>query len=714
MRARRGIAEQIGLLPFRLHCRHWLASHLRMTSRSTTQTASLTPTTQSRLGGLDGLRAIAVGLVVIYHLFPAALPGGFLGVDVFFVISGFLIATLLISEHGLSGRIALASFWRRRARRLLPALGVVLLVCTSAAYFVDRDLLVDIGAQILGASLFASNWVFIALGSDYFAQGHPELFRNTWSLAIEEQFYVVLPLVLLFALRMRSRTTRALFFALFGIASAVWMGVLFAQGTSSTRVYFGTDTHVFGLLLGVALACLTGAPSALRAASEYRSVARFSRAGKPLARWQQFALLAVGTVGLAVLIWLALNLREGSPESFMGGFQLATVAVLAVVWAATRPGAWLGVALDVQPLRWIGERSYGIYLWHWPVLLIVGALAAEAGASSWSAPVLTLIITLALAALSYRFIEQPVRRIGLRRSLARVARIGRLRGRSLVVGVATVCVAAVTVSVSGLAIATAPAPNNASEVVARGQAALDARGDDFVPVPTRDQVASADGDERIEQLSSGADVGAGAGAEAAEGLGPKGLGTAWASQPQFVAPKPAPIEGWEIFAVGDSVMLASAPELAEAFPDIWIDAAVSRGMSVGVDLVKELNARGELRAVLVVGLGTNGPIDDSDLEDLLRVADGRRIVLVNAYADRWWIPEVNQQLRTFADKHRGVTLADWAGTIPGVPGGLAGDDIHPNPSGGIAYASTVQAALDALREKNEQPKAKPSQKAPKR
>lgn len=620
----------------------------------------------------------------MYHLFPATLQGGFLGVDVFFVISGFLITTLLLAEHRRTGKIALGDFWQRRARRLLPALALVLLVSTSAALLAGKELLVSIGAQLVGASFFVANWVYIALGTDYFAGEDPELFRNTWSLAIEEQFYVLLPLVLLFALRMRSRSTRVFFFALFGVGSALWMSALFAQGAAATRVYFGTDTHVFGLLLGVALACALTPSASVPAAALPRT----------LAIWQQLGLIIIGAAGLTALGWLSVTLREGSPESFMGGFQLATVAVLVVVWAATREGAWLGRALDVQPLRWIGERSYGIYLWHWPLLLIVATLGARVGSAPWVVPAATLVLTLGLAALSYRYVEQPIRRLGLRRSLAQVLKPVRLRGRSLAVGFSLIAVVLVTVPAAGYAISIAPAPNTSSEVVSRGQAALQAQGDRSV----RQTVPRAETEEVSPVVDDDGDG----------SLGPAGLGTQWATQPKFEAPKPQPVEGWEIFAVGDSVMLASAPELAAVFPDIWIDADVSRGFGVGVGIAEELAARGELRQVLVVGLGTNGPVDDADLDRLLRVAGERRIVIVNAYADRWWIPEVNQKLRAFADAHRGVTLADWQAAIPLVPGGLAGDDIHPNPSGGIAYANTVQTALDALLEKNERPKPKPA------
>ena len=170
--------------------------------------ATQAPMVRARYRGLDGLRAIAVGLVLVYHLFPGLLPGGFLGVDVFFAISGFLITSLLLSEWSASGRIRLADFWRRRARRLLPALGLVIATVSTAALVVGGDVLVGIGRQIAGAALFMSNWTSIAAGSDYFAKDAPELFRNTWSLGIEEQFYLVLPLLALVLVRLPGRAGR--------------------------------------------------------------------------------------------------------------------------------------------------------------------------------------------------------------------------------------------------------------------------------------------------------------------------------------------------------------------------------------------------------------------------------------------------------------------------------------------------------------------------
>ncbi|SJN08698.1 acyltransferase 3 [Leucobacter sp. 7(1)] len=617
------------------------------------------------------MRALAVGLVLAYHLFPLALPGGFLGVDIFFAISGFLITSLLLRESALSGTIRLGDFWRRRARRLLPALGLVLLVCAALALPLGGDLLVGIGSQIAGASFFVSNWVFIANGADYFARDTPELFRNTWSLSIEEQFYILLPLLVLLLLKLRGRSSRAIPLIILGVVSAALMAELSLQGADPTRVYFGSDTHTFGLFWGAALAALI----------QPQATAPPDRAAGP-ARQTGWGIVTV--VSLAVLAWLAATLPEGSPQSFQGGFQLATVAALALVWSVTRPGAVVGRALDVQPLRWIGERSYGIYLWHWPLLLI--ATAAFGPAQSWLVAVVTLVTTLGAAALSYRYVEQPVRRFGLRRSIRLLVRPLNYTPRQRTVAIALGVVLAVAIPAGVTAVVTAPAQTSAAEAIARGQAALE-RSE---PTATSPETQPPDAPDTQDRSSPDPRN------ETKDGSTPSPGATPTATPDAPLVP-----EGAEISAVGDSVMLASLPELEDAFPGIAIDAAVSRGMGVGVELTAEWASDGSLRQVLLVGLGTNGPVEPESLDELLTIAADRPLILVNAHADRDWIPQVNTTLTEFAAAHRGVVVADWTGAVTGVEDALAGDDIHPNPSGGVIYAQSVQRALEALQQPGE-------------
>lgn len=612
------------------------------------------PRPSARFAGLDGMRAIAVMLVVLYHLFPPALlPGGFVGVDVFFVISGFLITSLLLREQLSTGRTALGRFWQRRARRLLPALAVVVVVCSALAWIVGGDVLVDLDAQVLGAAVFGYNWVSIAGGGGYFAAATPELFRNLWSLAVEEQFYMLWPLVFpLFLLLPRAWARTAAAFAL-AAASAGWMGVVVSFGGDVTRAYFGTDTHAFGLLLGVGLAFLL--------APLFRATAPATRArwmSAPLAR---HATGAAGVLALAGLVGLAAVPQGDSVAAFPGALLtaslLSAVAIVAGVW----PGSWLGRALDVRPLRWIGDRSYGIYLWHWPLLVLaVAAFAPEAtvaAAPLWIG-IGVLGATAAASVLSFRYIETPVRRHGFRTSagmlLARLRSGPGARLRGLGVALA----GALVLTGAGAAIAVSPDETSAEAAVAAGRAAL-AKALRETPAP----IAPAP------------------------------------SETDAAAAPSAEVSGDEISAVGDSVMLASAGGLVERLPGIEVDAEVSRSMWTGPAIVDELAATGRLRPYVVVALGTNGPVDPATLEDLAdTVGPKRSLVLVNAYAPRDWIPGVNAELAAFAEDHRNVIVADWSGAIASHEDLLAGDRIHPGDAGGRIFADTVAAAVDELAE----------------
>ncbi|KAF2414807.1 acetyltransferase [Microbacterium sp. B35-04] len=617
-----------------------------------TSTAPFKSPLLARFAGLDGMRAIAVVLVVVYHLFPPAmLPGGFVGVDVFFVISGFLITSLLLREHTATGRIALGRFWQRRARRLLPALAVVVAVCSAVAWVVGGDVLVDLDAQVLAAATFSYNWVSIAGGGGYFAAATPELFRNFWSLAVEEQFYLLWPVVFpLFLLLPRTWARIAAAFAL-AAASAVGMGVIVGSGGDLTRAYFGTDTHAFGLLIGVGLAFLL-APLFTEARPRW--------VHSPTARRLAEAAGIAALAGLVAVTALPLG---GSVAAFPGALLtaslLSAVAIVAGVW----PGSRFGRAIDVRPLRWIGVRSYGIYLWHWP-LLVLAVAAFTPGATVATAPVWigmgVLAATAAASALSFRFVETPVRRLGLRASArALVARLhGGPRARLRTLGVALA--GALVLAGTGAALAAAPEESSAEAAVAAGRAALEEARRNAPPAPV-----SPDAGPEHEV------------ADAATG-----------------------VTGDRISAVGDSVMLASAGGLLEELPGIEVDAAVSRSMWAGPGIVDDLAATGRLRPYVVVALGTNGAIDRDSLERIAATVGPKRgLVLVNAYAPRDWIPGVNADLAAFAEHRTNVAVADWSGAIAAHTDLLAGDQIHPGSAGGRIFADTVAAAVDTLAHK---------------
>ncbi len=597
-----------------------------------------------RLAGLDGLRGIAVALVVVFHFFPAVLPGGFIGVDVFFVISGFLITGLLVTERDGTGRISLGRFWKRRVLRLVPPLIPLVLILCTIAWLIGGDVLVGLGWQLFGAVTFGYNWVSIAGSASYFNATAPELFRNLWSLAVEEQFYLVWPFALLGLLLVRNGRLRLVLVAALAVASAVWMGLLFDPADPS-RVYYGSDTHSFGLFTGAALALLlrrSGFPGA--PAPRLTALA---------GRWRPW----LGLAALAGLLAAAFTLPDTGMVTYRGGLLLVSVLSAVAIWAAVS-GPRFGPALDTAPLRYLGERSYGIYLWHWPVLVLLHAAWPAAGASptvlsSIVVGVLAAALTLLAAGASYRWLELPVRRAGVRGSIRRL-RSGtiRPRGRLGWLGLAVVATLLLTTGTTA-SLVTAPTQTSAQSEIERGQKALDA--------------AARQAARRASQPAAAARGGA--------------------------------VPGDLITAVGDSVMLASAPALQARFPGIAIDATVSRGMGAAPDILAALAEAGTLRPVVVVGLGTNGPIRSSQLAALSAViGPDRELVLVNAFAERDWTASVNESLAQFSARHRKVELADWNAAITPHPEVLADDNIHPGPGGGRIYADSIRAALARLAE----------------
>ncbi|MCW3492336.1 acyltransferase family protein [Microbacterium sp. SSM24] len=655
-----------------------------------TSTARSLPS--SRYAGLDGLRAIAVALVVVYHLFPPALlPGGFVGVDVFFVISGFLITSLLLREHDATGRIRLGAFWIRRLRRLVPALVLVVAVCSTLAWLVGGDVLMRLGAQVMGAATFSYNWLSIAADTGYFGGATPELFRNFWSLSVEEQFYVVWPLVLpLFLLLPRGAARAAAALAL-AAASAVWMGSVVSGGGDLTRAYFGTDTHSFGILLGVSLAFLL-VPVLTRPSREESPAAHPSvtlppgwtlvlpASAQPAVRapWIDRAATRtiIGCLGIAALIGIAVvaaTAPTSSAVTFPGTLLAASICTAIAIAAGVWPRSWFGPALDVQPLRWIGDRSYGIYLWHWPLLVLAMAIVPGAEVPVWMG-LGVLALTVVAAELSYRFVETPVRRRGFRACLRGLAgqAIGGPRGRMRLGAVATVAV--VVLGGTSAAIAAAPVASTGEAVVEAGQAALDQATASPAPssTPTPSTTAAPE---------------------------PAPVATTQPNGPLTMKPSPTPsptaVTGNQITAVGDSVMLASAPALLEKLPGIQVDAAVSRSAWAGPGILEQLKASGALRPYVVIALGTNGPVDPGSLERMAEIAGpDRHVVLVNAFAPRDWIPGVNHDLAEFAKRHPRVVVADWSAAISTRTDLLAGDSIHPGATGGKVFAETIARTID--------------------
>jgi len=667
--------------------------------------------TPQRIPGVDGLRAVAVLLVLAFHLAPDRVPGGFVGVDVFFVVSGFLITMGLLREKARDGRPDLGRFWVRRARRLLPGLLVVVAVCAPVALLVGGDVRVHLDRQVFGAMTFSSNWVAIGADDSYFSALVPQIFANLWSLAVEEQFYLVWPFVVVGVLALaRSRRAGILVAGAAALASAAAMAVLHAPGEDPTRVYYGTDTHVFGMMLGALLAfwyfgdVRTGRRAPWPAAVvPVGHGARLVRSLKR--RWPG----VVAASCLVVIAAFSLRVPWDAPTTYRGGLLVLSVAAALLVTTMLHDSR-VRRALEAPVLRWVGERSYGIYLWHWPVFVLLTQIFAKQyveGSGVALVWVVTVVVTFLLAGLSYRFVERPVVRDGLLACLERLGRWARpdprSPGRSLrapVLGAA----AAACVVLTGVAVATAPHVSSIEQDIAAGIAengpGVEPEAPAAGPFPIGVPWASPSGpaDPSVSPTHGPvASPSTGAGPSATTAPSATAAPSPFEPSPSEPA-APAPATGADLVVVGDSVTAAAAKQIRALAPDVRIDAAVSRSMLVAPGILADLEARGELPDVVVVALATNTTLRERTVDDVLAaVGPDRKVVLVTAYGARSWIPATNKVIAAAARKHPQVSVADWHDAVHTHGEMLAADGVHPTRDGAALYAKVVVDAYLAAR-----------------
>ena len=599
------------------------------------------------LPGLDGLRAVAVGLVLAYHLGYSRAAGGYIGVELFFVLSGWLVCALLVNEHQRTDRIALRDFWVRRARRLLPAVGVVVAGTLAWASVAQPERLAELRDQAVAAVGYHLNWRLIVDHKSYFeAAGGPSALEHLWSLSIEEQFYLVFPLLCGLVL-VRTGRKHAVALALAGAVAATVLRFALAGGGDPTRLYFGTDTRAAGLLAGVALG-LFWTPNRLRAHTGRVFVA---------------ALDAVAVAAALVVGWYAFGLTDRDGAAFRGGLtavQLATLALIAVVVypAPTRTARLLAAS----PLRWVGQRSYGIYLIHWPVIVFTAVAPGQQPESPLKVAAQVALV-LGLAAASYRWIEQPVRHRGFgdagRDALMRVARA--VEGRSLA-ALAT----AVTVVV-GLAL-----------VVSVGHDVMTAEGPEAAQP------------ERVLITAPASPTTTAAPTTTAPAVAPT------TTAPAPAAPTPPPGVPGGFTGIGDSVLVGAGPALsARLGGGITVDAVIGRQMDEAGDVVRALDAQGLLGQVVLLHLGNNGPFTEAQIEDVLAaIGPDRQVMLVNVMVPRRWEGEVNNALDAAVARHPANTrLVDWWSLVTSESGLTREDGYHLTAAGAERFTDLVVSQI---------------------
>lgn len=641
-----------------------------------------------RFRGFDGLRALAVIAVIGYHAKVPGFAGGFLGVDLFFVISGYLVTSLVLAQVARTGRVEARAFYRRRIRRLLPAL-VLLLGAVAAAQLLLRDQLEHLRSAVPAALAGVANWQQVLVSQSYFDAAHrPSLLRHLWSLAIEAQFYLVLPALAWLALRVGRRWLAALLTVL-AVASAAWMilaslrsGV--AVSSDPTRVYVGTDTHLFPLAAGAALACL------------WRP---WTMGGERIRRTGYDADVLVATALVAFGLGVV-TLNATDPRLWRGGYAVAAAVCVLLVAAVAHPGSTFARALDSRIPAWIGERSYGLYLWHWPLLMV---LRPDVDVP-WSAPVAVAValgLTVLLAEASYRWVETPIRRGAL------VRWWGQVRDGGLLAPAATrtsALLASALILALGLGVAVATLPDRVSVLEASdrlaGGAGIVTAAAPVAPVastaphrPTSLAQLAPEPDAPAESTPTEAPERPGPTAKLAPepSVLPEPSAPAPASAPE---PAPSPTEELgTVTAIGDSVFGMVAPDLIALGP-VTLDWAVSRQFAPMVDIALAMRDAGTLGHTVVVHGGSNGPIGEADLRRLLDGLGDRRVFLVNDRTRVEYRDQNNALLTQVVPQYPNASVIDWFGYSDAHPEWFYDDATHPREgTGTVEMANLVWGAI---------------------
>ena len=540
--------------------------------------------------GLDGVRALAVIAVLLYHLEVGWLPAGFLGVDVFFVVSGFLITSLLVADIRRFGHFDVKRFWVRRARRLFPALILVLIGVVAFTAAVMPDELRRLRGDVLAAVGYVTNWALIYSDTSYFdSMARPPLLRHLWSLAVEEQFYLLWPLAVAAGWALLRRRMLSIVW-LGALLSVALMALLYEPLSDPSRVYFGTDTRAVGLLIGAGLAFVTTPTRLVRPAVGRR------RALTELAGW-------AGLAGLAA--WMLLG-SEFTSAMYNGGFLAVSLASAALIIGAAAPTS-VSRLLSIPVLGWIGRRSYGIYLWHWPVIMVTRP-QLDVTVDGWALDAARVAITLALAAASYRFVERPIIEKGVA-GWMRGLLTPRPRPTRALAGVGGLAVVASFVAV--LVVAPTPLEGPPSAVAGTTPAAAHQHHGG----------APRDGTARRRRHPTGG--GRRPGRAAGRRRRDRDRQCPRARHPAAGAPnrRRPPPEPAAVTAIGDSVMLGAADALRQALGEtLTVDAEVSRSFATGADMIGQLAAAGDLGEIV------RGPPGDQRPggRRALRHADGQR------------------------------------------------------------------------------------------
>lgn len=612
------------------------------------ESSTLEGVSRRYIRGIDGLRTLAVIGVILYHLLPASMRGGYLGVTLFFVISGYLMTDIIYTQVK-KNTFSLKQFYVRRIRRLMPAVIIMLMVCGAVIPFINKDFLVHFRSVVVTSILNVNNWWQLMTGGNYFdkfAEVAP--FENLWSLSVEGQFYIIYPIILAFLLRKLGWKWSMFFMVIGTLFSSVEMAMLY-DPKNVTRVYYGTDTRLFSLLIGAVIALII---------REHGDAIKEWFAGK-------LGTFVAGT-SLIVTLWSFFVISDQIPFVYQGGMLLLSIfdaLLLLVLIVNPRIEQWF-----IHPFfKWCGSRSYEIYLWQYPVMIIMDKMWKVPQSQHVMFALAQVLIIIALAELTHRFVQ------ALYRFMASIKEVGWKKSTVRYAPMWLVTVVIAVFFVTGFVDAPTKlvaANNNLEATLKQNQEALKKKqqhANKKVKPLTPGQKLQQQTKKQVQQALAGDD----------------------SVLPLNKAQRKV-ASRLNVTAIGDSVLLNASMKLDKLMPNMMIDAVVGRQIADSFSIVEQLKASGRLAPIVLFALGTNGPTyDESEFNHMMSLLRDKQVFFVNTKSELYWQDEVNDKLAAVAKKYKNVHIIDWHQLSQNKVNWFGDDGTHMSNIGGKAYAEFV-------------------------
>ena len=597
------------------------------------------------LPSIDSLRALAVLAVIIYHIDVNYLPGGFLGVDLFFVLSGYLISSLIIKEYKKTGTLNLYNFYMRRARRLLPAVYFMITVCLLFMVLFNGVLLRKSHLDAVFGYIYSSNWWYIFHKLDYFDSfGAQSPFKHLWSLAIEEQFYMFFPLIFLIFNRRKKEEGQSsslnknfIYIVLGLILISLGTHILLFDINNINRIYFGTDTRAFSLLVGVVGAL----------------VYPMDKLSSPTNAKESVLYSVVSLTSISTLIAIMFYVSEYNTWLYRGGFLLVAVLGLIIIISSGKQHTFISKALSFRPIVFIGKISYSLYLWHFPIIVLTTPVS-EIGNPNLFYVTLRIILTVIAATLSYLFVETPIRKLGFVNYINLLyKRIRKLRlnvKRGIVSSFAIVLI----LSVMGLFGKGVPFLSTAfvKEMDANKESQFLNNDNNAENNPNQSEEKKENEENNKEE---------------------KKYST--------------------LLIIGDSLTVDIGEKVKEKYPGTIIDGKISRQLTAATTAAQNYTKYNSENTAVIFQLGTNGPFTEAQAEELIKLFDKSDIYFVNVKVPRAWEKTVNTALNDLKEKHQNITIVDWYTVANSQGDYFEPDRVHLNQNGIAEMINSIEKSL---------------------